>query len=406
MNGSPVAGLLLLLLSSLMRAGDDWPQWRGIERDGKSPETGLLQKWPDGGPPLVWKSDGLGAGYSTVSVSQGRIFTLGQRGDTEYVMALDAATGKKVWETAAGGAYRERRGDGPRGVPTVEAERLWAVTADGKLVCLDTKTGKQIWKADFVSQYGGEVPHWGYSESPLIDGTRVIVTPGGKGHAVVALDKATGKLIWKSQSDGAAYSSASLATVGSIRLFVVFTTNGVMGVKADNGELLWRYDKVANGTANVATPLVSGNHVFVSSDYGTGCALLRLDASGGGVKATEVYFSREMKNHHASSILVNGQLYGFNSSILTAMKFESGEVVWRDRSTGKGSVAYADGHLVALGENGVVALIKIGTGSSYQEVSRFSIELTGRPAWANPVISNGNLFIRDQNTLYCYRLLP
>jgi outer membrane protein assembly factor BamB len=193
--------------------------------------------------------------------------------------------------------------------------------------------------------------------------------------------------------------------VGSIRLYVVFTASGVMGVKADNGELLWRYDKVSNRTANVATPLVSGNHVFVSSDYGTGCALLKLDASGGSVKATEVYFSREMKNHHASSILVNGYLYGFNSSILTAMKFDTGEVAWRDRSTGKGSVAYADGHLVALGENGVVALVKIGIGS-YQEISRFSIELTGRPAWANPVISNGNLFIRDQNTLYCYRLRP
>ena len=406
MNAPRFASLLLMMLSPLLlAAGDDWPQWRGIERDGKSPETGLLRKWPDSGPPLAWKSDGLGEGYSTVSVSQGRIYTLGQRGDTEYVIALDAASGKKLWETAAGGAYRERRGDGPRGVPTVEADRLWSVTADGKLVCLDTKTGKPIWKADFVSQYGGDVPHWGYSESPLIDGARVIVTPGGKGHSVVALDKATGKLIWKSQSDEAAYSSVSLATVGSIRLYVVFTASGVMGVKADNGELLWRYDKVSNRTANVATPLVSGNHVFISSDYGTGCALLKLDASDGGVKATEVYFSREMKNHHASSILINGYLYGFNSSILTAMKFDTGEVAWRDRSTGKGSVAYADGHLVALGENGVVALVKIGTGS-YQEVSRFSIELTGRPAWANPVISNGNLFIRDQNTLYCYGLRP
>ena len=394
---------LLPLAAPLM--SEDWPQWRGLNRDGKSPETGLMAKWPDGGPPLAWKSQGLGDGYSTVSVSQGRIFTIGQRENTEYVIALDATTGKKLWETAAGGAYRERRGDGPRGIPTVEGDLLWAVTADGKLVCLETKTGKQVWKADFVAQFGGDIPHWGYSESPLIDGAQVIATPGGNKHSVVALDKLTGKLLWKSQNDSAAYSSPSLAVVGGVRHYVVFTAEGVMGLRAGNGELLWRYDKVSNQTANVATPLVMDNRVFVSSDYGAGCALLELTASGNGVKAAEVYFNREMKNHHASAILVKDYLYGFNSSILTAMKWDTGEVAWRDRATGKGSAVYADGQLVLLGENGVVALVKIGSGS-YQEVSRFPLELTGRPAWAHPVIANGHLFIRDQNSLYCYRLRP
>ena len=393
-----------LLPLSLVTAAD-WPQWRGSQRDGKSPETGLIQKWPEGGPPRVWKAEGLGDGYSTVAVSQGRIFTLGQRGDAEYVMALDEATGKKVWETAAGAPYHESRGDGPRGVPTVEDDRLWAVTADGKLVCLETKTGKQIWRADFVKQFGGEIPHWGYSESPLIDGEKVVVTPGGGGQSVVALDKSTGKLIWKSQSDGAAYSSVSVATVGSIRSYVAFTASGAVGLRADNGELLWSYKKVANRTANVATPIVSGDRVFLSSDYGAGCALLKLEASGGGVKATEVYFSREMKNHHATSILLNGYLYGFNSSILTAMKWDDGEVAWRDRSVGKGSAVYADDHLIVVGENGKIALVKIGT-DSYQEISRFAIELSGRPAWTHPIVANGNLYIRDQNVLYCHRLLP
>jgi outer membrane protein assembly factor BamB len=189
-------------------------------------------------------------------------------------------------------------------------------------------------------------------------------------------------------------------------MYVAFTQNGVMGLQAGNGELLWRYDKVSNRTANVATPLVSGNHVFVSSDYGTGCALLKLEPAGAsGVAATEVYFSREMKNHHASAILVNDHLYGFNSSILTAMKWADGEVAWRDRSTGKGHAVFAGGHLVILGENGVVALVKLSP-EAYKEVSRFSIELTGRPAWAPPVIANSNLLIRDQNSLYCYRLKP
>ena len=395
----------IFFLLPLALAATDWPQWRGSQRDGKSVETGLLREWPAGGPPKKWKAEGLGEGYSTVAVTQGRVFTMGQRGDVEYVIALDEATGSKVWETAAGGAYRERRGDGPRGVPTVEGDRLWSITADGKLVCLETKTGKQVWKVDFVGQFGGEIPHWGYSESPLVDGNKLLVTPGGSGASVVALDKTNGKVIWKSHSDGAAYSSVSVATVGKTRLYIAFTASGVVGLRADVGKLLWSYDKVSNRTANIATPIVSGNEVFLSSDYGTGCALLKMEEIDGGVKATEVYFSREMKNHHATSILYKGYLYGFNSSILTAMKWENGEVAWRDRSVGKGSVVFADGNLIVVGENGVVALVKIGT-DSYQEISRFSIELTGWPAWAHPVVANGSLFIRDQNSLYCYRLQP
>jgi outer membrane protein assembly factor BamB len=398
--------LIALVPLAVTMTANDWPQWRGAQRDGKSTETGLLQKWPTGGPPLAWKVEGLGEGYSTVAISKGRLYTLGQRADTEYVIALDAETGKKVWETAAGSSYNERRGNGPRGVPTVEGDRLWAITADGKLVCLDAKGGELVWKVDFVKQFGGSIPHWGYSESPLIDGNKVIATPGGGGHSVVALDKTSGKLIWKSQSDGAAYSSVSVATVGSVRLYIAFTESGAVGLRADNGELLWTYGKVANQTANVATPIVSGSQVFLSSDYGTGCALLNLEQAGNGVKATEVYFSREMKNHHATSILLNGYLYGFNSSILTAMKWDNGEVAWRDRSTGKGSLVYADNHLIVFGENGEVALVKPGSGS-YMEVSRFSLPLTaGRPGWTHPVVANGRLFLRDQNTLYSYRLQP
>lgn len=401
MYRTPIAILTLTLTA----VANDWPQWRGPQRDGKSVETGLMEKWPDGGPQKRWKADFLGEGYSTVAVVKGRIYTMGQRESTEFVIAIEEATGKKVWETAAGEAFRDQRGGGPRGVPTVEGDRLWAITADGKLVCLKTKTGKMIWKVDFVGQFGGSVPQWGYSESPLIDGNKVVVTPGGGGHSVVALDKASGKLIWKSQSDAAAYSSVSVATEASVRSYVAFTAGGAVGLRADNGELLWSYSKVSNRTANVATPIVSGDQVFLSSDYGTGCALLKLEAAGEGVKATEVYFNREMKNHHSTAILFNDYLYGFNGSILTSMKWDSGEVAWRDRSTGKGSVVYADGKLIVVGENGVVALVKVDSGS-YQEISRFALELTGKPAWAHPVVANGSLFIRDQNSLYCFRLQP
>ncbi len=393
---------IALALAGAMSAAE-WPQWRGILRDGKSAETGLLKQWPEGGPKLLWKAQGLGEGYSSMSIAAGRVYTLGQRGDVEFVLALDAATGKKVWETAIGGPYRERRGDGPRGVPTVEGELLWTLAADGSLACLNAKTGAKVWSLNAVKDFGGSVPHWGYSESPLIDDDRVIFNAGGTGTAVVALNKNTGKLIWKSQSDGAAYSSAILASVGKTRQVLTFTSKGAMGVRADNGELLWRYDNVANRTANIATPIFRDGQVFYSSAYGTGAALLKLASDGGGVTANEVYFTREMMNHYSSSVLVGDMLYGFSNAILTAMKFGTGEVAWKDRSVGKGSVIFADGRLYLLGENGTVALAE-ATAEGYKEISRFSFVKSERPAWAPPAISDGKLFIRDQETMYCHAI--
>ena len=390
---------LLLLPCCLVAA--DWPQWRGVNRDAKSPETGLLKQWPSAGPKLVWKANGLGEGYSTVTVVAGVIYTQGQRGDTEYIMAFDAASGKKLWETANGGAYRERRGDGPRGVPTVEGDVLWAEAADGTLSCLNNKTGKRVWSKNAVKDFGGDVPHWGYSESPLIDGKNLIFNAGGRGTAVMALDKLTGSPVWKSQSDPAAYSSAIVAQVGTVKQVLTMTSKGALAVRADNGEFLWRYDQIANRTANIATPIFHNNAVFYSTDYGTGCALLKLAQDGGGVKMTEAYFNRDMKNHHASSILVGDHLYGFSSQILTAMKWDTGEVAWRDRSVGKGSLVYADGRFVALSENAVVGLIE-ATPTAYKEISRFTFPKSDWPTWANPVISGGKLYIRDQDVLYSY----
>ena len=388
------------ILLTLAGHAADWPQWRGPNRDGKSTETGLLKEWPAGGPKLIWKTQGLGAGYASLSVVQGRIYTLGQHDETQFIMALDAATGKKLWETPNGGAYHERRGDGPRGAPTIEGDRLWAMTADGTVSCLDIKTGKKIWSQSSVKDYGGSVPNWGYSESPLIDGERLIFVTGGSGSAIVAIDKSTGKLVWKSQGDHAAYSSAMIADTGRIRQVLAFTSRGAVGVRADNGELLWRYDRIANRTANIATPIFHNGHAFFSSDYGTGCVLLKLDAGG---KADEVYFNGEMKNHYSTSVLVDDHLYGYSSAILTAMKFMTGEVAWKNRSVGKGSVIYADGHLYANGENGTVGLIE-ATPAGYKEKSRFSYSKGDLPTWAVPAISNGHLYIRDQDTLYAHAI--
>jgi len=392
-----------LLLSTLPLLAADWPQWRGPNRDGISPETGLLKSWPAGGPKLVWKTTGLGEGYSSFSVAAGRLYTQGQRSGTQYVMAFDVTTGKKLWEVENGRAYEERRGNGPRGTPTIDGDRLYALAADGSLACLDNKTGKKIWGFNIVTKYSGDVPHWGISESPLIDGARVIVQPGGSGASIVALDKMTGKEIWKSAGDPAAYSSAVLAQVGGIKQLLHFTSQGAVGLRADNGEQLWRYTQVSNRTANIATPIYRNGHAFFSSDYGTGAALLKLDSDPSGKRAQEIYFTREMKNHYSSSVLIGQHLYGFSSSILTAMKFDDGSVAWRDRSVGKGSVISADGMLYAQGENGTIALVEASP-TAYKELSRFSITIGGYPLWTLPVIADGHLYLRDQDNLYRYAI--
>jgi outer membrane protein assembly factor BamB len=387
--------------SGLVARAAEWPQWRGAGRDGKANESGLLRQWPANGPKVVWTATGLGEGYSSFSVAGGRLFTQGQQGRTEFVFAYDAATGRKLWATPAGGSYNESRGNGPRGTPTVDGPMLYSMSADGTLTAISKADGKKQWEQNIVDKFGGAVAHWGMSESPLIDGNRVIVQPGGRGAAVVALDKTSGKLIWKSGSDRAGYASAIAFDFGGIRNVVAFTGEGVVGMNAATGELLWRYDKVANRTANIATPLYSNGHLFVSSDYGTGCALLKLSGEGGKVKAQEVYFNRDMRNHYCSSVLVGEHLYGFSANILTCMKLLTGEVAWRDRSVGKGQLLFADGMLFLQGEEGVLALAE-ATPAAYKELARHRLGRGEYPVWTQPVVADGRLFVRDQDRLACF----
>ena len=394
-----LASILLLAWPS----SGEWPQWRGPARDGISTETGLLTSWPAAGPPLVWKTRGLGEGFSSFSVSDGRLFTQGQRDGTQYVIALDEQTGEKLWEIPNGESFHERRGGGPRGTPTIEGGRVYAVAANGNLTCLQAADGKRIWNTKLLDRFGARNIKWGISESPLIDGNRLIVNPGGKGASVVALDKNNGNVIWKSQSDPAGYSSAVAADIAGIRQYIVLTGNGVLGLRAGDGGILWRYDEISNRTANVATPIVKGDSVFVSTDYGTGCALLKIEAAGAGIRASEVYFNRDMRNHYGTSVLVGEYLYGFSSSILTCMNFSTGKVAWKDRSVGKGQVAYADGKLYIFSEDGVVGLAE-ATPEAYREISRFEIEHGNVRTWTQPVIANGKLYLRDQDTLSCYNI--
>jgi outer membrane protein assembly factor BamB len=397
-----LCGAILFFSSIEFRAygqsAGDWPQWRGPNRDGISKETGLLKQWPAGGPPLVWKATGAGGGYSSFSIVNGNLYTMGLRGDREYVIAFSTATGKEVWATPHGSAFRNDRGDGPRGTPTVDGERLYALGGNGDLSCLDIKTGRSIWTMNVLSKFGGSNTRWGMSESPLVIGEKVLVNAGGPGASIVALKKTDGSLIWKSQSDEAGYSSAIPVEVGGVTQVVFFTGSRAVGLDLRDGRLLWEYSRPSNDVANIATPVARGNRVFISSDYGTGGGVVEIKADG---KAQEVYFTKDMRNHHSSTVLVGDYLYGFSSSILTAMRFDTGEIAWRDRSVGKGSLVFADGNLYCFSENGVVGLVE-ATPTAYREKGRFQIKQGSLPTWTHPVIAGGRLYLRDQDTIYAF----
>ena len=310
-------------------------------------------------------------------------------------------TERLLWVQTHGTRFSNDKGDGPRSTPTVDGNFLYALGGNGDLSCLELKDGNKVWTMNILQKFEGTNIHWGISESPLIVGDRLLVTPGGKNAAIVALDKKDGSVIWKSQSDRPGYSSGVYTELGGIPEAIFFTESRALGVDVRNGNLLWEYSQASNRTANCATPIVSGNYVFLSSDYGTGCALLALVPNEGKIKAREVYFNQEMKNHHSSSVLVDGTLYGFSSAILTAMQFNDGHVFWKDRSVGKGSLTYADGHLYCFSEKGVVGLVEANP-EAYKEKGRFSISQENLPTWSHPVVAGGRLYLRDQDTLYSY----
>jgi outer membrane protein assembly factor BamB len=401
---SALAALFLFTLCAthaLAQTGGEWPQWRGPNRDGISKETGLLKQWPESGPPLAWKATGAGRGYSSLAASKGRLYTLGVRGEKEFVVAFDQKTGKEVWATAYGNAFRNDRGDGPRGTPTVDGERVYALGGNGDLAALDAGSGKVVWTINVLEKFGGRNITWGISESPLVVGEKVLVNAGGPGASIVALNKKDGSLIWKSQSDRAGYSSGIPVQINGKTQVVFFTHSRGLGLDLETGNLLWEYQKAANDVSNAATPVARGNRVFISSDYGQGGGLIEIKADEKGVTATEVYFTREMRNHHSSSLLVGDHLYGFSGGILTAMSFDTGKIAWKDRSVGKGSLVYADGLIYLLSEDGVVGLAE-ATPEGYREKGRFRIPQDSLPTWSHPIVAGGHLFIRDQDTIYAY----
>ena len=598
--GTCLAACLVFPLAS---RADDWPQWRGPNRDAKSVETGLLKTWPEGGPSVVWRIENCGVGYSAVAVAGGKIFTMGDLEGVEHILAFDEKDGHLLWavqpgpvgaaldarvteqftridrnsdgqideaEALAGlggqalsadvviegdpaaiaatrsaaflkafdgdgdgqlgpaeipnglgrevttidqsaggrrgaseiaakrveitiaaldkdgdgtiskkesqntalqqsfgniddgkdkksgdglltaeelqadfssreagrdgmltaeeltayfvknhpgrdgvltkanlkralGGYRNGQGDGPRSAPTVVGDRLYTEGAFGDVACLAAATGETLWHLNLVKDLGGSIPGWGYSESPLVSGNLVFVTPGGKDGTLAALNQQTGKPVWRSSgmTDGAHYASPVEANLAGQKQVVQFGRGSVFGVSFDDGNLLWSYAGAANGTANCATPIIDGDLVMASSAYGTGGGVVKISAKGETQEAEQLWFEKSFANHHGGIVKVGDHAYGFGGNSLLCVNFKTGEIAWQEKSVGKGSLVYAEGQLYCLGEGHEVALVE-ATPTAYVEKGRFGIEEHGRPSWAHPVVANGRLYLRDQNTLTAY----
>ncbi len=418
--------ILVPLFSTAAGSEPIWPQWRGPQRDDISQETGLLSTWPEEGPRRVWLFENCGLGYSGPAVVGNRVYILGTRDEMEQLLAIDMTTGKEIWSIEVGEVLQNDWGDGPRGTPTVDVDQqgkapntthgplIYALGGQGNLVCVRASDGELIWQRA-LQDLKGEIPKWGYTESPLIYQNQVLCTPGGEQGAIAALDKMTGKLLWQSQelTETAHYASMILARHHGKMQCIQLLPNHVAGLDVETGQVLWKVDWPGR-VAVIPTPIYHPDHVFVSSGYGVGGMLLRLGADNAegspGTAVEEVYRNKVIKNHHGGVILLDGHLYGHSDKAgWICQNFLSGEVVWRERKAlGKGAIAYADGHFYCLGEqDGDVVLIDASP-AGWQEQGRFTLQpqTTQRSdrgkIWTDPVICNGKLLLRDQELLFCF----
>lgn len=409
----PLAGLVLAILGTggLQGATSDWPQFRGSQRDGKSTETGLLKSWPAGGPKLEWTARGLGGGYASVSIAGELIVTAGDRTDANYVMALQRSDGKPVWSSKLGqpGAPGWGGFAGPRCTPTLAGDLVFAIGQFGELACFDAKSGRELWRKNLVTDLGGSLPDWGFSESPLVDGENVVCTPGGGQGAIVALNQRTGAVVWRCQEfkDAAAYSSLVPTVLGGVRQYVQLTHESLAGVSAKDGKLLWQAPRKEK-TAVITTPVVQGDLVYVTSFYGAGCNLFKITKSGDTFSAKQVYANKVMSNHHGGVIAVGDYVYGYSDGKgWVCQDLATGKAVWQEKGKlGKGAIAFADGcfYLRQEDKSGTVAQIE-ATSTGYKELGRFDPpERSDKNCWAHPVIAGGRLYLRDQDVLLSYLL--
>lgn len=396
----PAVFLAVLLAFCVETQAEDWPQWRGPQQDGVSRESGLLSQWPQGGPRVLWRIP-LGVGYSSVSVAGGMAVTMFGTEEGEFVAAIDAASGKVLWKTPSGLLFHNSYGDGPRSTPAIDAGRVYSLGATGSLLALEAASGKKIWGFNVLEKFGGDVPEFGLSPSPVVAGNMLLVVTGAKhGKSLVALDKSSGSVLWSSLNDKAGYSTPLVIDVGGARQIVVLMGEALVGVALGDGRELWRRPWKTTLDANVATPIFHQNRLFISTGYGTGCGMFEL-AAGGRPAVKELWKSKEMKNYFSTSVLIDGVLYGFDNMFLVAMDFQTGKVKWRERGFNRGSLLAADGKLVILGERANLALAEVSP-AKYTELTRAKV-LDGK-TWSVPTLADGRLFVRNEKELVCLDL--
>jgi outer membrane protein assembly factor BamB len=413
----------------------DWPQWRGPNRDGVSKETGLLKNWPKEGPKLHWTYRDAGLGYSCPAIVGDRLYTMGGREGNEYLICLDIKDPKAIkerWATKIAPLFTfdfNQWGDGPRATPTVDDGLVYGLGGQGELICVEADSGKEKWRKSMPKDLGGQVnpegggPEnigWGYTWSPLVDGDQLICTPGGPEGTVAALDKKTGKVLWRSKdfTEQCSYASPMLADVGGIRHYVVLTYNGVTGIST-SGATLWHYaKKPPYNEVLMATPLVYKDFVFVTGLKSAGCDLIKLAAKDGKITATRVYANKNMTTGQGGVVLVGEHVYGYSVGPgWVCLDFKTGKILWKEKNVlESGTLTAADDRLYLLGENygageGSVVLLE-ATPQEWRVQGRFALpentkvldrktQRSGK-RWTPPVIANGKLYLRDQELIFCY----
>jgi outer membrane protein assembly factor BamB len=416
--GVAAAAWLYATVALAATPGRDWPSFRGANRTGVSTDTGLLQEWPKDGPPLLWESTGAGRGYASLAIVGDRIYTLGDAptgadDEDEYLLCINRENGSPLWKLKTGGAWKDGKPDwqSSRSTPTVDGELVYALTAHGELICCESATGKERWRKNLKSDFDGKKgDSWGYSESVLIDGDKLICTPGGEKSTMVALNKQTGELLWnvsRPEDRGAGHASIVIAEIGGARVYVQTTASGPLGVRASDGKLLWSYP-IEKTTAVIPTPIVRGDLVFFAAGYKRGGALLKQVAEPDGeVKIEEIYgLKKELANKHGGIVLVGDYLFGDSddAGIPFCAELMSGEIKWKSRASGSGSAAFAaaDGCVYIHFANGNMSLVK-AVPDGFAEVGSFKVPGSGdRPSWSHPVIVGGLLYLREQDHILCY----
>jgi outer membrane protein assembly factor BamB len=377
----------------------EWPQYRGINRDGISRETGLIKAWPAAGPTQLWRVP-TGDGYSAISTANGRLYTMFSKGEDEFVVCLDSTSGKELWKFRSDSNFVNDQGNGPRGTPTVHDGMIYTFGAQGMLYALNADNGQKIWEHDLKKEIGAKIPIWGVASSPLIEGDLLILPVGGNDtNAVVAFNKKDGKIVWKSVGDEPGYSSPIAVTIGGVRQVIAFSGTMLISLNPADGKLYWKYPWKTDWFVNAATPIfIPDDKIFISTSYERGGAMLKISSPK---NVQEVWLSKGMKNHFNSSIYHNGYLYGFDNAILKSMDASTGETKWQKSGFGKGSLILADGHLIVLSERGQLVLVE-AVPDEYRE--KASAQVLQGKCWTMPTLSNGKLYLRNQKEILCLNL--